>query len=63
MVRPMSLAVGTWGYNPPQLVPEHLVSAEQRRLELVQVVQLIADQWEQASDSLTGSRAVKSNIV
>jgi hypothetical protein len=63
MVWPMSLVVGTWGYNPPQLVPEHLVSAKQRRLELVRVVQLVADQREQVSDSLTGSRTVKSNIV
>jgi hypothetical protein len=38
------------GVYPPQLVPERLVSTEQRRLELVQVVQRVADQQERASD-------------
>jgi hypothetical protein len=38
------------GVVPPQLIPEHLVFAKQRRLELVRAFQLIADRKEQASD-------------
>jgi hypothetical protein len=38
------------GVIPPQLVPEHLVSAEQRCLELVRAVQRVADQQWQAAD-------------
>ena len=33
-----------------QLVPEHLVSAEQHRLELIRAVEHVADQQEQASN-------------
>ena len=51
MVRPMSCPVGTGGHTP-QVVPERLLSTEQRRLELVRAVQLTADHQEQVSDQL-----------
>ena len=38
------------GVYPPQLVPERLVSFEQRHLELVRAVQLAADRQKHATD-------------
>ena len=49
MVWTMSYLVGT-GAIPPQLVPERLVSFEQRHLKLLRAVQLAPDHKRQGSD-------------